>query len=532
MDQNGQILVSPYGEYVGKNICSEGLLTDRNLLHLSGGTVNRDGLSEPVHEVNSSGSFYFYSVPISFKGKDFLVVLGTDEEVLQTHLASLDDLSAVLSHASVGNNGFMIAVDTQNYSFLYYPDEKLKLGDKNALEAGFSEDVFKDGYAGKQTINGEEYYCVSRKFQDSVVICAAAATSDIYINDKYVLFWSISGFVLVMILCLVYAVIIRNDFVRNAVETERKEIWHYNGNPVYYDLSIFKKVFPLMLAGVMMIFGITFYTQTLLEISECIEDSDFALQEVSTRYEKSIKNREVIKEYYNERFLSKAHMFSYLIEEDPSVLNAETDRYYSKFDEDGSRLFLPDDEGNQLRSVSKSARLQELCDANEISSIYIFDQDGHVIATNTGNWYFTLSHNPEDQSYPFLDILEGKSDVIIQESMTDDLGEENQYIGTAMYYYTGKDEEGNTLYLSHRDYEEYTEGQYEGPAVGKISRRRGMLQIGLDTELSQRILSSTDVKSVLSSENARKRIYCSSRRQSGAYLPVFTQRGKYRTACS
>ena len=500
MDQRGTILASPVAGYAGRNICAAGLLDKKNLDPLVHGTEHVDGTSDPVHETNSSGSFYLYSMPISFRESKYLIVLGMDEEVLQTHLASLDDLSAVLSHSSAGTGGFLFAVDSASQSFLYFPEEICDVNGKNALDAGLSEEVFNDGYAGRQMINGTEYYCVSRVFQDSVVVCAASETAEIYADDKYVLFWSVTGFVLVMILCLVYAVIIRNDFVRKAEETQKKVIGHRRGDPVYFDISIFRKVFPLMLAGVMLIFGISFYTQTLLEISQCIRDSDTALEEVSTRYRKSTENRAVIGKYYNERFLSKARMISCLIEEDPSALNAETDRYYSEFDNDGSRTFLSDDEGNRLKSVSLSSGLQEICDDNEISSLYVFDQDGHVIATNTENWFFILSHNPEDQSYIFHDVLSGRKDYIIQEAMTDDMGEENQYIGAALYYYTGKDEDGNTLYLSRRDYEAYMEGTYEGEAVGEITRRRGMAEIGLDAELSGRILSSTDVKSVLSSE--------------------------------
>ncbi len=205
-----------------------------------------------------------------------------------------------------------------------------------------------------------------------------------------------------MILCLLYAVIVRNDFVRHEVATEKKIFTMKNGNVLIFDKSIFRKVFPLMLAGVFLIFGMCFYNQTLLEISESVDDSVVALEEIANRYEESLVTRDSIKNYYNNRFLAKANLISYLIEEDPEVLNENTERQYSYYDEQGIKHYISDDEGNTLRSVASSKRLIELCEANDIDGIYIFDEDGHTIATSTPNWYFTVSHDPNAQSYDFL----------------------------------------------------------------------------------------------------------------------------------
>ena len=501
MDKSGRILISPDQGMTGRSLQETGLISPENIGNLIRGTTRKDGTVLPVLETIRSQGYYFYSVPASYQGKEFRIVLGAESEVLEVQIASLRDLSAVLSKAAVYNYGFMFAVNMSDESFLYYPegDGEIMIG-RNALEAGLSAEALADGYAGRQTIDGTKYYCVSKMFEDSVVICAVAETEEIYHNDRYVLFWSITGFVLVMLLCLIYTVIVRNDFVRKAVKTEKKVVGHRKGVPVYFDFSIFKKVFPLMIAGVLLIFGLSFYSQTLLEISESIKGSDTALDEVIGRYEESTRNRELIREYYRNRFVSKAKLIAYLIQEDPSVLNTESSRYYTAYNEENERYFIPDDEGNPLRSVSESARLQELCEANEIDSVYIFDTDGHVIATNTSNWFFTVSHNPEDQSYVFLDVLDGKRDVWVQDSMTDDLGEENQYIGVQLTYYTAKDESGNTVYVPHKDYEAYLQGTYEGPLTGAITPHRSMVQIGLSNELSETVLASTDINAVLSSD--------------------------------
>ena len=492
MSPEGKILMSDTPEYYDADLHEVGLLSKDEVAKLSRGTVADYGNVDPVLVDSEYGKFYFYSLPEKYEGYPYVIVLGTDASILDVQLESLNDLSSVLSRASVGNEGFMFAVDNTNDTFLYYENDGEILTGTNALDTGLSEEALEDGYSGIQKINGIKYHCVSKSFGVSTIICAVAETDKIMVNDKYVLFWSITGFVLVMLMSLTYAVIVRNDFVRRSVNTEKRVFAVGKGNEVIFDLSIFKKVFPLLLAGVLLIFGISYYTQTLLEISEQIKISQLALDDVSNRFLESTKNREAIENYYNGHFLSKARLVSYLIEEDPVILNQDTDKYYTYFDEAGEKQFIRDDEGNRLRSVSSASRLQELCDANELRSVYIYDEDGHTIATNTANWYFTLSHDTEDQSSVFVDVLDGKKDYLIQETMINDLGESAQYIGVAFNYYTTVDRNGDTLYVSRP--------AYLSDNSERVHAHRSLIQIELDDVLSEKLLASTDVTNILSSD--------------------------------
>ena len=491
MSADGKIVLSPEPSLYGVNPAARAYMTQENVNQILKGTLDPDGNVTPVTVKNQYGTFYFYSAPYNYAGSTYYLVLGTDASVLDVQISSLKDVSVVLSRAAVGNKGFIFAVNSEDNTFLYYKNGEEVLTGQSALSCGLSEEALTDGYTGFETIKGTRYYCVSRTYGDQIVISAVAQTNEIYKNDGYVLFWTIMGFIIIMMLCLAYAVIVRNDFVRHEVKTDRVVLKKDSPNPMYFDRSVFNKVFPLMIAGVLIMYGISFYTQTLLEITEGIERSDVALSEVSGRYEESITNRGIIEDYYNNRFLSKARLISFLIEEDPSVLNAESEFYHNYYDDNGNKQFIRDDEGNMLKSVSESARLQELCDANDIESVYVFDEDGHTIGTNTANWYFTVSHNEEDQSYPFLQILDGKADSYVQEPMTNDLGEATQFIGVSFNYYTKKDANGDTVYVSQFEYERAGKG-------GGITAHRSMIQIGLDAEMSGKLLESTDVSNVLS----------------------------------
>lgn len=500
LSTDGKIIAAPEEDLNGMNPAVAPIMTQENLNRILKGSRSPDGTITPETVKNQQGTFYFYSMPYSFKGNKYVLALGKDASVLDVHISTLTDVSVVLSRAAVANNGFMFAVDQEDGTFLYYINGEEILTGQSAFKAGLSSEALNDGYVGTEEINGEKYYCVSKTFGDQTVVCAVAQMETVIKNDKYVLFWSILGFILIMLLCLSYAVIVRNDFVKNAVDTDRIVLFARSNNPVYFDKSIFKKVFPLMLTGILLIFGISFYTQTLLEISEGIDVSRVALDEVSARYEDNTMSRETIQEYYSDQFLGKAQLIAFYLEQNPSVLNAASDHYHSFYDENNTRKYLTDDEGNRLKSVASSPELLGLCNANDIESIYIFDENGRTIGTSTPNWFFTISHDEEAQSYEFLQILDGRTDGLVQEPQVNDLGENTQFIGVAFNYYTKVDKKGRTVYVSRYEYEREIrkEKQSQDDSSAGITKHRSLVQIGLAPDISQKLLESTEVSSILS----------------------------------
>ena len=91
------------------------------------------------------------------------------------------------------------------------------------------------------------------------------------------------GFVLTLLLCLAYAVIIRNDFVRRSVETDRFVFHTKKGRTIFFDRTMFGKIVPLALISVMAIFAITIYSQTLYELSEAVDRSNATIDELEIR---------------------------------------------------------------------------------------------------------------------------------------------------------------------------------------------------------------------------------------------------------
>ena len=138
-----------------------------------------------------------------------------------------------------------------------------------------------------------------------------------------------------------------------------------------------------------------------------------------------------------------------------------------------------------------SQKLITLCKKLSLDSIYVFDEDGYTIATNTDNWYFAISRDPKDQSHEFLQVLDGKVKEYIQPIMVDDMGDLGQYIGVQFTYYITWDPDGSTRYISRKEYDELAKRRSEGDEI-LIDDCRSMLLVGLDRQLTSTRLTATD----------------------------------------
>ena len=495
MDKNGRVVFSPVKEYneTLPSLLELGLLSEKNLDLLLSGTALEDGSIHPASEENETGSYYFYSTPID--GTPYYLVIGCNISDIDMQLSSLNDYTLVLKKTVMKNNGFLFAADSVTGDFIFYENGSEVLTGQNALQAGLSAGALEDGFSGVQTINGTRYYCVSRSYEGKTIICAVAAADELFSGNKYVLFWSISAFVLVMILCIVYAVIVRNDFVNKKTETNTVTLFQNKktGFRIRYNHTLLLKILPVMLIGTAAVFFITFYTQTLLEISNAVEECSVSVREMESKYEESTETREAVTAYYNNSYLAKARVLSYLLETEVSALNEPTEFIHADYDASNVKHYLKDNEGNPLRSVAHSEKLMKYCRENGLKEIYLFDDNGRVIATSGDIWYFRMSHASGDQSNEFLDVLDGKKDYLIQDPQVNEVGVHSQYIGVVFYYFTTRDEAGNTKYVSRLEYD-------RAGADSGITKHRSLLQIGLPEEIAAKMLATTDLDYVFSAD--------------------------------
>ena len=461
----------------------EGLMTQEELKTLLKGTRDKDNMVHPVKTARYStlGAFFYYSRPFFFHDRSYVLVIGADATQLGEQMESIRDVAQMLRQENGQDKVFSFAANPETDTFLFYENGDVVRTGQSIREAGLSDAVLTDGHAGIATIDGCQYYCTCKSCDETTLLCSAARLDGVYAENRSVLFWSVLSFVLIMVICLAYSVVVRNDFVNRAVVTDRIALKRIPGRELYFDKSVFRKIFPLMVLSVLVLYGISFYVQTMVELSEALNRSREIASGISSMYGDNVADRDAVQGYYNNQFIAKAELISFLLETDPSALNAPSDFYHFSYDKNGVKQFAVGAQGQRVRSVGSSALLQNLCDTNGIKSVYIFDEDGRTIGTSTSNWYFTISHEEEDQSYEFLQVLDGRTDSLVQAPMEDDLGESSQYVGVSFHYYTKEEKNGDIVYVS----------RYKANAPG-VTAHRSMIQIGVDAEKMEALQQATN----------------------------------------
>ena len=96
----------------------------------------------------------YYSARID---DETMIVIEQNPEQLQATLDATVSQKGVLSNVSVGMQGFVFAVSGRSYVIEYHPDEDM-IG-KDALNSGVSVASLEDGKFSWITLDGKEYYC-------------------------------------------------------------------------------------------------------------------------------------------------------------------------------------------------------------------------------------------------------------------------------------------------------------------------------------------------------------------------------------
>ena len=490
VDSTGKVIICYDEQYIGQTLDEVGLIEAYKYDTM----FNLDYRSEGKQFLKASdayGDYYIYCTRL--EGSDYYLVMTVDKSVLNIQYDAIKNIENLLSNVTIGNDGILFAVDIQTDDFIYFDDGEKELTDQNALQMGLSETIYDDSYDGIQEIDGDYYYCVSKTYKNYSIIVASKNINEIYSENSKVILSESFIFILFGLFVIIYAGILSKDFLNDKQAIRRKKIGTFNHKELYYNISMGKRLVPTILISTLVVFGVSFYIQSLYNLSDAIDLSSTTLENLDNQINIADEDQSFVQDYYENHYLAKAKLISYMLENDPTALNTETNCFYSSYDKNGTRYYLEDDEGNQLRSSKNDETLAKICDNNGISSIYVFDEQGRTIATNTENWYFTISRNEEDQSYAFLDVLDGKKESYIQSAQIDEMGINSQYIGVSFDYYTTVDDQGNTVYVCQND--------YLNDKTGTIHIHHSMIQIELNTDRMLELYSFTDLESILSSLN-------------------------------
>ena len=342
----------------------------------------------PLTVDQDDGSVRYYA---SLVKEDQIGIISVRTDEIEENISNNVSLENTLKKIHVGQNGFVVAIDAQNYNFLYSPETSL-IG-KNAVNMGIRAERLEDGYEGYITSDDVDYYCAVMEKDKVFYICVVPQKEIFYSNLMTVILADVAlGFFLIILLAYYF-------FLEHEYKDEEGTHIVEKG---YMHKEIRKRLSIPLILGILLIFGATYYVQTLFTLSQQSITNNARAEEAISAIKNTEEETDRLTEEYNRNYLEKCQLASYIIQrvEEKKPL---------------TRDFM--------------IRLRE---ALQVEQVWYFDMDGKTKATDQSFWSYQISNYEGDQSYDFWMILEGAMLNYIQDPMINDMGDYTQIIGTAM----------------------------------------------------------------------------------------------------
>ncbi len=323
-----------------------------------------------------------------------MVVIEQNPAELTDLIEDTSSISAVLSGVSVGQTGYVFAISGRDYVISYHPDADLIGND--ALDAGIDTADLEDGNFTWITFNGERLYCGVSEINGTYYVSAVPeseliASRNLTVGVILFIFFSVTA-----IVSLYGIFVMREDEKRGYNPENFKTI-----GPLRYNKEVGRKAIILSFVGFLLVAVVTFYMQTLFSLSAESVSSNERSADIQQTITQTNDRAKQLTDQYNERYLNKAEVAAYILDKNPGLKTKEG--------------------------------LQNLADVLQVQYLYLFDGTGNLTVTNSTYTNFTLSDNPDDQSYEFRKLLQGV-EYVIQDPMPDDIsGELRQYIGVSLH---------------------------------------------------------------------------------------------------
>ena len=445
--------------------------------------LREDGTSEPFSIFYADGTRRFYGIQMR---SGHILVFAVNWAEAEKSLDAMTSWEAVL-RSMVGLDTVSVAVSLQDYSFLYNPIDNLT--GKDALQNGVPVEALGESYEGVLTFGGEEWCAVGRRWNDAVVFVLTRMDVD-FANDLVLIVFVSIIFIIFVILISTYATIINRDNIRTGRMPRYAALLK---GRLFFNITVAKKLFPIAVLGIAATAGMTYYLQSVNALSAMAYESNAAINEFRSWQARNTRSAETLNAEYKALYLDKCEMLASLLEENPQYIfdyDPESENVHKhpiEKDASGRTVGGTDSYGNPVYSADNHPFLQKLAQINAVERFQIIDENGRTMASNDDQWYYVLTGGEENQSYPFWEILEEHRDSYAQDLELDDDGNYSQYIGSAFYYYTVRNEDGSTGYVPGSSYEKQLDGDWDG---SPIQKHRGLLQISIAPERLQTVMET------------------------------------------
>ncbi len=337
-------------------------------------------------------NFRYYSARID---ENTMVVIEQSPAELDELIETSGSQQSILKNLKVGQTGYVMAVSGRDYTVTYHPNADLVGID--ALDAGIHVEDLENGKFTWMDFNGERLWAGVSEVDGSYYIGVVPHSELVGSRVLTVTVILFIFFSVAMIVAL-YGIFVNREDEKRGYNPEN----YINLGPLRYNKAIGRKAIVLSFVGFLAVLGVTFYMQTLFSLSSESVSSNDRAADIERTITSAQEQADNLTAQYNERYLNKAQVAAYALDANPALRADE-------------------------------AKIQELADALQIQYVFVFDGSGYMAATNSPFVNFTLSDDPEDQSYPFRQLLQGV-ECYIQEPMPDEVsGQLRQYIGVVLH---------------------------------------------------------------------------------------------------
>ena len=490
----GEVIVSDTEDSIGIDLIEMTDLTAEDLTALYSRTIENLVIDNPYYgmgeEDDHGKNLYLYCRLIpGAKDKDGskYILLAFSSEIIDTSEDALKDISSWINGSIIGNNSGAFVVDATTDTVIYNSVWGEEKNGAKASEAGFTPEVLTDVYKGTATLFGTVCYVSSRSYSSDlygkdIYIVSALPLGNMFAMNLALIIWSVSLYVIFIRIIIVYCSYTRSEILKKREDMKETRIIKLGKWQIYFSHTLAGKIIPVTFVAFLMMITAGFYQQTLLKFSDCFADTVATEEEIMSNVEKNAYMQEAFSDYHDMQYLTRANLMSFIVSLNANEYFDFNENYggvsqYGTYDGKVGRDVIKDEYNNVIYVMNNSKALQELKDENKVANIYLISDMGVTLATSSGYWNFALSTDPEDQSYQFWDILNGRTDEVVQDAMISDKGDYSRFIGCPLYYYTCLDENRNTKYVTYVDYMHQTDESYKG---NEITRHRGLLQIQID----------------------------------------------------
>lgn len=456
-DDRGTVIFSSSPQMIGSGMVESGLCTREyfdELLKRENATafLDEDKLSLLIyHDADGTHVYVPYATPIQAGNERFHLITMADFMKLSDAAIVMVDHNTLLDAGSDDLFSIAIKMDantkTPDENILYCRHNGIDHKDQPYTALGLTDTALTDGYIGFQRIDGVPCYCCS-------AVCR-------YYNENFliVMAGSVPGMLeLPAMLCPIAVMAWLCLYICTRA-------W-----PVPRH-SVRRGLFAAAAAGVLAVFGITFYSRTLAGISNAIRQTKTAHQLLAEEAESVSSLQESARESSEQIALSQANLIRLTVEMRPEKYfsSADPDAYreYAVTNTEGYSAPLMDEAGHPLRSVCRGEGLRALCEDFGLTRVTLYNADGYTVADSSGEWYGHIARDLPETAALF-EVLDRKKDSLITLTGTE---ENERQIAVPLDYYV-RDSGEETAYVTREDYLAY---QQEPEGKSPVRHRYGLM---------------------------------------------------------